>query len=105
MERTNEIKGNKVIYPELSYKITGILFRVQNTIGVGHKERVYESAIAAAFTEEHIPFERQMYVPVMMGDERVGYYYLDFLVGNKIILELKSGIVFFDRILNKYIDI
>ena len=45
------MKGEKslkkdLVYPELSYKIVGVLFEVYNEIGPGHHEKYYQKAIA-----------------------------------------------------------
>ena len=82
---------NKVIYPELSYTITGVLFYVQNTLGVGHKEKYYEEAVAQELAKRGVLFTRQFYVPVIYEGKNIGKYYFDFLVDNKIVVELKVG--------------
>ena len=85
--------GNKkeklVIYPELSYKIVGCLFNVWNDIGFGHKEKFYQNAIAIGLTDKNIDFEKEKSVKVKYKGENLGVYYLDFLIDNKIVLEIK----------------
>jgi GxxExxY protein len=81
---------NKVIYPELSYQIIGILFSVWNDIGYGHKEIFYQKAIAKIFKDKGINFKEQERVRVNYRNENLGVYILDFLVDNKIILEIKK---------------
>jgi len=41
-------KRDDLIYPELSYKINGILFDVYNELGPGHKEKYYQAAVFEA---------------------------------------------------------
>ena len=36
-----EEEKSKVIYPELSYAVVGILFEVYNELGAGYKEKYY----------------------------------------------------------------
>ena len=84
-------KSSKVIYPDLSYKIVGVLFDVLNECGPGHKEKYYQNAIALALKERGINFKREVYTPVNYRGTRVGSYYFDFLIENKIILEIKVG--------------
>ncbi|OGY63183.1 MAG: hypothetical protein A3I89_00940 [Candidatus Harrisonbacteria bacterium RIFCSPLOWO2_02_FULL_41_11] len=81
---------NKVIYPELSYKITGILFDVWNTIGYGHKENFYQKAIAKSFKDKNVLFKEQFGVKVKYKGEDLGIYFLDFLIENKLVLEIKK---------------
>lgn len=56
---TNTNKTNKLLYPELSYKIQGCLFNVRNTYGPGHKESLYCNALEEVFNEKQILFERE----------------------------------------------
>jgi len=48
-----------VVYPELSYKIVGILFEVYNQLGPGYQEKYYQKAIEKAFTENNLKFTAQ----------------------------------------------
>lgn len=94
------LKKENVIYPELSYQITGILFDVYNKIGYGLSEKTYQRAIALGLKSAHLNFEEQVYVPVVYNDNVVGRNYLDFLIDEKIILEIKKG----DRFAKAHID-
>lgn len=79
------------LYPELSYKIRGCLFDVHNALGGGHKEKYYQKAVAQALKTKNISFVEQYYVPIKFQDILVGKYYLDFLIEDEIVLELKRG--------------
>ena len=80
-----------LIYPNLSYKIVGVLFEVYNDMGHGYQEKYYQRAIAEAFKKNNINFRQQVYIPVRFKNSNIGSYFLDFLVENKIILEIKRG--------------
>ena len=80
---TNIKVGEKVLYPELSYKITGILFDVHNALGPYAREKQYGDLIEEKLEENKIPYKREIGV----GD---GGNILDFLIDNKIVLELKA---------------
>lgn len=79
-----------LIYADLTYKIRGAIFEVFNQIGFGHKEEVYQKALGIEFAERKIAFEREKNLSVMFKNTRVGTYRPDFIVADKIILELKS---------------
>ncbi len=83
----------KVLYPELSYRLVGILFEVYNTLGYGHKEKYYENAVALELEKLKISYKRQMYISLDYKGQHIGKSFLDFLVDGKIILELKQGLV------------
>lgn len=88
------MKKIELIYPELCYRIVGILYDVFNQVGAGHKEAVYQKALAVAFKNEKIKFEEQVYTPLKYDGSIIGKYYLDFLVDDKIVLEIKKDTIF-----------
>ncbi len=75
--------ASKLIYPELSYTITGICFYVQNNQGRYAREKQYGDEIEKKLRESEIPYKREL--PI--GDTG---NIVDFLIDNKIILELKA---------------
>jgi GxxExxY protein len=95
-----EKKKIDLIYPDLSYKIVGILFSVYNELGPGYQERYYQRAIANVLKNVGFKFVEQLRVPLRFRDAKIGCYYLDFLIDNKVILEIKKG----DRFLKQNIE-
>ncbi len=87
-------KREDLIYPDESYKIVGILYDVFNNLGSGHKECFYQKAIAIALTNEKIKFKEQAYTPVTYKNVKIGKYFLDFLIDDKIVLEIKKDSIF-----------
>jgi len=96
-----ELSPEKVVYKELSYKIVGILFEVYNELGYGYQERYYENALASSFSKNNIKFKRQAPFKLQFKGELIGRYYLDFLIEEKIVLELKKGNHFPKRNINQ----
>jgi len=87
-----EVVKSNVIYPKLSYKIVGILFKVYNELGYGYHEKHYERAVEQYLIKESILYKRQMPYQIKACDGKIiGMFYFDFLVDNKLILELKKG--------------
>jgi len=84
------IQKQDLLYPELSYEIVGSLFAVHNELGGEQLERVYQKAIAQELIKKKIPFQEQFEVVVIYKNEKVGQYYLDFLIADKIVLEIKK---------------
>jgi GxxExxY protein len=85
------MEEGKVIYKDLSYKIVGILFEVYNELGYGYKEKYYEKAIAEYFCKEKIKFREQAVFKVLLKDKIIAINYIDFIVDDKIVLEIKKG--------------
>ena len=89
-----------LIYPELSYKIIGILFDVYNQLGYGYQEKYYEKAVATSLKLARLNYKEQFLVPLKFKGEKIGNYFLYFLVDDKIVLELKRG----ERVAKSNID-
>jgi GxxExxY protein len=100
------LERNDLLHPELSYKIIGCAFNVFKQLGSGHLEKIYQKALAIAFTKSNISFVEQLKKHVFFEGENLGYGKSDFLVENKIIVELKRGSYFnpddFDQV-KKYL--
>jgi GxxExxY protein len=94
------LKRGDLILPELSYKIVGVLFDVYNVVGPGHLERVYQRAVAEALKERKLKFIEQVSAPLVFKGKAIGKYLLDFLIEDKVVLELKQG----DRFRKSNID-
>jgi len=90
----SELLKKDIVYPELSYKLVGLAFTVWNELGFGHLEKVYQRAFAKELGLENLRFKEQVVYPVHYKGEIIGKGYLDFLVEEKIIIELKRNDIF-----------
>ncbi|MSO23945.1 MAG: GxxExxY protein [Acidobacteria bacterium] len=70
-------------------KVVGAVYEVANTLGAGFLEKVYERALVAELRLRGIRAEGQVPLRVVYKGEAVGDYYIDILVENKLVLELK----------------
>jgi len=84
------IQRKDLIHPELSYRVVGALYDVFNDLGFGHLERVYQRAIAKRLQELRISYREQVLTSVPFHSTSIGKHYLDFLVEDKLVLELKQ---------------
>ena len=75
----------KIVEKELSYSIIGALFDVYNEIGFGHKERMYQKALTVMLKKRNVAFKEQVKVDVVLHNEVIGKYFLDFFVEGRII--------------------
>jgi GxxExxY protein len=79
-----------LIYPELSYTIIGILYKVYNKIGGGYQEKLYQKAIKGELFAQQVPFLEQVRTDLNYNGRMIGRYYLDFIIDHKVVLELKT---------------
>ncbi len=85
------IKLEDLIYKEESYKIVGILFEVHKNLGKGFSEIVYKDAIEFELKENNIEFEREKEYAVKYKNSFLKHkFYADFVIDDKIILEIKT---------------
>lgn len=84
-----ELKRKDLIYPELSYQIIGILFEIFKQLGSGYQEKYYQRAIAIEFKRCGLKYKEQVSAPLMYKNSKVGNYFLDFLIEDKVVLEIK----------------
>lgn len=80
----------ELVYPELSYKIMGLLFDVHNRLGGSFEEKYYQRAIERLLKRNKIRFEKELQANISFDGEKIGKYFLDFLIENKTVLELKA---------------
>ncbi len=88
---------DKVIYKELSYKIVGILFDVYNDLGYGYKEKYYENAIERELRLARLGYKKQVPFKLVYKEEVIGKLFVDFIIDDKIVLEIKKGDYFNKR--------
>ena len=87
----------ELILPELSYKVVGALFKVYNELGGGYQEKYYQRAVAKALRDAELQFQEQVTVPLLFGSEKIGRYFIDFVIKNEIALEIKATPRFYVR--------
>lgn len=81
----------KILYRELSYKIIGRCLDVHNNLGCGFSEIVYKDALSYEFKMSNISFEREKQYQVHYKNILLPHkFYADFVVEQKIILEVKA---------------
>jgi len=84
------MEQNHIVYKDLSYKIGGILLKVHKELGSYYSEKQYGDRIEYYFKQENIPYEREVTIPPSFEGEHPGRNKADFIVANKIILEIKT---------------
>ncbi|MDT8317457.1 MAG: GxxExxY protein [bacterium] len=77
-------------YEDVTEKVINIFYKVYNTLGYGFLEKVYENAMITEFEGLGVDYANQGAVKVYYEGHIVGDYVADFIVENKVIVELKA---------------
>jgi GxxExxY protein len=77
------------LYKDLTYKIIGCLYNVHKELGSVHKEIIYHKALAIEFRDNDVPYSEEKSIDVKYKGKKVGIYKPDFILDDKVILEVK----------------
>jgi GxxExxY protein len=75
----------------LTSSILACAFRVHTTLGPGFVESVYQHALVVDFQSEGLHVLVEKYIPIYYRNERVGRHYLDIVVEDRVIIEVKAA--------------
>ena len=80
-----------LLYQELTNRILKACYTVHNELGCGFLEKVYQEALEVQLSEMGIPFEREKHLPITYHGKVLKCDYIaDFVVDNKVIIEIKA---------------
>jgi len=78
------------IKDDLTYKIIGCAMKVHRTLGNGFQEVIYQRALAIEMTNQGIEFQRELEMPLFYDNKPIGSRRVDFLVEEKVMVEIKA---------------
>jgi len=84
------VAESDLLHHELTRKIIGAAMEVHRVLGTGFVESVYEESLAIEFGLRKIPYERQRPIDVIYKGRVAKHFVCDFIVYDKIIIELKA---------------
>ncbi len=64
--------------------------KVHNSLGNGFQEVIYQRALAIEMQNQGLSFQRELEMPVFYSEEEIGTRRVDFLVEEKVMVELKA---------------
>lgn len=78
------------LHQDITKKIIRCFYNVYNKLGFGFLEKVYENALCYELKKTNLSCFSQYPVDVYYEDLKVGKYFADIIVENKVIIELKA---------------
>ncbi len=81
----------ELLYKKESYKIIGACMEVHKELGKGFSEIIYGDALEIEFKNSGIAYSREERFDISYKNLKLPHYYFaDFVIENKIILEIKA---------------
>jgi len=80
-----------MLHGDVTDTIIKAFYKVNNTLGFGFLEKVYENAMAIELLKMGCRVMKQKKISVYYEEEEVGEYYADLLVDDRVIVELKAA--------------
>ncbi len=79
------------LYQELTDKIIGLAINLHKHLGPGLLESAYQKCLAYEFSTHNILYKQELVLPIVYKEVKLETgYRLDFIVEDKVIIELKS---------------
>ena len=85
-----DTNGHKLLLKKEVFQVVGCAMEVLNTLGHGFLEKPYENALVVEFRLNGIPFKQQPRFDVIYKSLRVGEYFPDLIVFDRIVVETKT---------------
>ena len=77
-------------YSDITSKIIGCAYQVHNTLGTGFQEVIYQRSMQIEMEKQGLTFVRELEIPIYYDESEVGTRRVDFLVEDKVMVELKA---------------
>lgn len=86
----NYTNMEELVYKDLSYKLNGILFTVQNKLGTKFQEKHYSKAVCSLLKENGLPYRTEVPFQIKFNNEILGSFRADLIVDDKVLIEFKA---------------
>ena len=89
-EGNRKTRRRDLLFPAESYEIKGACIAVKEALGCGFLEKVYENALSHELKKRGFKVRQQAPIHVVYDGVVVGDYFVDILVDEKFIIEVKA---------------
>jgi GxxExxY protein len=96
LQVTKSVSANRkhtsdLLYKQEVFQLVGLCMAIHRELGKGHDEGIYKDALFVELTRAGIPFLREKnYQITYKGIVLPHYYYADFVVWDKVLVEAKA---------------
>ena len=85
-----------MIEDKLTYQIIGCAKEVHKALGNGFQGVIYQRCLAIELDRARLNFSREVEQPILYRGVEIGTRRVDFIVGNRVVVELKALTAFED---------
>lgn len=82
--------SEEYLHKQLTEQVILCAYQVHNQLGTGFLEKVYQNALAVQMRECNVAFKQEHPLSVFYHNQLVGEYVPDFIIADKVIVELKA---------------
>jgi GxxExxY protein len=79
----------KMLHEQITKQIIGCAMQVHRNLGNGFQESIYQRALAIEFEREDLSFQGETEIYIYYREQNIGTRRVDFLVANKVMVEIK----------------
>ncbi|MCI0751510.1 MAG: GxxExxY protein [Flammeovirgaceae bacterium] len=77
-------------YSSITEKIIGCSMKVHSALGNGFQEVIYQRSLAVELEKQNLAYAREVEMPIFYEGVDVGTRRVDFLIDEKILVEIKA---------------
>jgi len=77
-------------YSDITEKIIGCALKVHQRMRSGYPELIYHRCLVIEFERASLPFLTEIELPIFYEEIQVGKRRVDFLIENKVVIEIKA---------------
>ena len=86
----NLLNYEKMVQDQLTFDIIGCAMKVHNRLGPGFQEVIYQRCLAIELERKNIEYVREKEQTIFYEDIKVGTRRADFVIANRVVVELKA---------------
>lgn len=90
-----------LLHSELTRVAIGCVFEAFKELSFGYQEKQYQRAVEVELEKMKLKFQREQHQRLLYKGRTIGQYFMDFVIEEKIVLELKVANEFFDTHINQ----
>ena len=81
---------NEYKHSDITAKVIGCAMKVHQRMRNGYQEIIYQRCLCIEFDREGIKYQQEMEMPIFYDGIHVGKRRVDFLIEEKVVLEIKA---------------